>query len=376
MYNVERKDNHRNMKKTILLSFLCIAYLAPCIESGNVVGYTSEVVTGQGMAVNRFQMPSGELPKLSDLMPDAPLGTELAFFDGAEWITATKDEGDDGMEHWFDKRYDNLADAYRVPIGAGVKYKLPEGTRGSFMFNGEVRESYMGDAAAVFDGGISLAEVRLPRDKANEILKPQIVVTNNVVVTNLPPNRFAVRLKSGELLHATWMADSLAICDPVSGLELKIPVSSITRFEVDDAAPYKMRMDKTAVAKVEQFYLAEVIKERKRQEDVRQEKVEKGIAKTVKEDIVAMILQSKSLLIALLGMFASAVISYYVGKLLDKIHKRENSRIKNMVESAPSEGGKSISNNNDNSCPKKSTTKHKVEKQKAKQNGKKNKRRR
>ena len=364
------------MKRTLLTVFLFVAHLAQCIESGNVVGYTSEVVTGQGMAVNRFQMPSGELPKLSDLMPDAPLGTELAFFDGAEWITATKDEGDDGIEHWFDKRYDNLADAYRVPIGAGVKYKLPEGTRGSFMFNGEVRESYMGDAAAVFDGGISLAEVRLPRERANEILKPQIVVTNNVVVTNLPPNRFAVRLKSGELLHATWMADSLAICDPVSGLELKIPVSSITRFEVDDAAPYKMRMDKTAVVKVEQFYLAEVIKERKRQEDVRQEKVEKGIAKTVKEDIVAMILQSKSLLIALLGMFASAVISYYVGKLLDKIHKRENSRIKNMVESAPSEGGKSISNNNDNSCPKKSTTKHKVEKQKAKQNGKKNKRRR
>lgn len=342
MYNVERKDNHRNMKKTILLSFLCIAYLAPCIESGNVVGYTSEVVTGQGMAVNRFQMPSGELPKLSDLMPDAPLGTELAFFDGAEWITATKDEGDDGMEHWFDKRYDNLADDYRVPIGAGVKYKLPEGTRGSFMFNGEVRESYMGDAAAVFDGGISLAEVRLPRDKANEILKPQIVVTNNVVVTNLPPNRFAVRLKSGELHHAAWMVDSLAICDPVSGLELKIPVSSITRFEVDDAAPKKMRMDKTAVAKVEQFYLAEVVKERKRQEDVRQEQVEKGIAKTVKEDIIAMLLQFKSFLFALLGMVVSAVISYYVGKLLDRISKRKRGAKGKTAETKPIKESKPI----------------------------------
>ncbi len=312
------------MRKIILLSILCFAYRALCKDSGNVVGYISESVVGQGMTVNRFQQPSGGPPKLAELMPDAPLGTEIAFFDGVEWVTAVADEGNDGTLHWLDKRNDDLADNYEVPIGAGIKYKLPEGERGSFMFNGEVRESYMDGAAAVFDGGISLDEVRLPRDKVSEILKPQIVVTNNVVVTNQPPNRFAVRLKSGELYHAMWMADTLAICDPASGLELKIPISSVTQFEVDDAAPQKLRMDKEAVVKVEQFYLAEVVKERQRQEEARQKKTETGIAKSVKEDLVAMILQFKSLLFALVGMLFSAVISYYVGKMLDRLHRRKH----------------------------------------------------
>lgn len=363
------------MKSTILALFLFVAYLAPSIESGNVIGYVSENVVGQGMVVNRFQQPSGEPTKLSELMPDAPLGTELAFFDGAEWVTAVADEGDDGMIHWFDKRDDHIADAYEVPIGAGVKYKLPEGTRGSFMFNGEVRESYMNDAAAVFDGGISLAEVRLPRDRASEILKPQIVATNNVVVTNLPPNRFAVRLKSGELIHAAWMAGSLTICDPVSGLELKIPISSITRFEVDDVAPQKMRMDKTTVAKVEQFYLAEVKKERKRQEAARQENTEKGIVKSIKDYLFATILRPQSLLYALLGMLVSAVISYYVGKVLDKFHKRENSLNKNMVGTAASEEFETA-NNTDKTGSRTQNTKQKVAKPKGKQNRKKNKMRR
>ena len=67
-------------------------------------------------------------------MPDAPLGTELAFFDDAERVTAVADEGNNGMIHWFDKRDDHNADAYEVPIGAGVKYKLPEGERGSNRF--------------------------------------------------------------------------------------------------------------------------------------------------------------------------------------------------------------------------------------------------
>ena len=321
---MERKGYYRKMRRIIQVSFLCFAYQALCKDSGNVVGYTCESVVGQGMTVNRFQQPSGGPPKLAELMPDAPQGTEIAFFDGVEWITAVADEGEDGSLHWFDKRNDDLADTYEVPIGAGIKYKLPEGERGSFMFNGEVRESYMNGAAALFDGGISLDEVRLPRDKASEILKPQIVVTNNVVVTNQPPNRFAVRLKSGGLFHAMWMADTLAICDPATGLELKIPISSVTQFEVDDAAPQKLRMDKEAVVKVEQFYLAEVVKERERQEEARQKKTETGIAKSVKEDLVAMILQFKAFLVALVGMLFSAVLSYYVGKALDRLHKRKH----------------------------------------------------
>lgn len=352
------------MKRIILTQFLFFAHIAPCIESGNVVGYTSESVVGQGLAVNRFQKPSGELPKLSELMPDAPLGTELSFFDGAEWVTAVADEGDDGMIHWFDKRSDLPADAYEVPIGAGVKYKLPKGERGSFMFDGEVRESYMGDAAAVFDGGISLDEVRLPRDRVSEILKAQIVVTNNVVITNQPPNRFAVRLKSGELHHAMWTSENLAICDPVTGLELKIPVSSVTRFEVDDAAPQKLRMDKAAVAKVEAFCLAEVIKERKRQEAARQEKAEKGIAKSVKEDLLAMILQFKSLVYAIIGMILSAAISYYVSKALDRFHKRKSGMEENATEVNASEGLKPICKTEEN-IPTEEVPKEPIEKRTA-----------
>ena len=143
---MERKGYYRKMRRIIQVSFLCFAYQALCKDSGNVVGYTSESVVGQGMTVNRFQQPSGGPPKLAELMPDAPQGTEIAFFDGVEWVTAVADEGDDGTLHWFDKRNDDLADTYEVPIGAGIKYKLPEGERGSFMFNGEVRESYMNGA--------------------------------------------------------------------------------------------------------------------------------------------------------------------------------------------------------------------------------------
>ena len=136
-----------------------------------------------------------------------------------------------------------------------------------------------------------------------------------------------------------------------------------------------MRMDKTTVAKVEQFYLAEVKKERKRQEAARQENTEKGIVKSIKDYLFATILRPQSLLYALLGMLVSAVISYYVGKVLDKFHKRENSLNKNMVGSAASEEFETA-NNTDKTGSRTQNTKQKVAKPKGKQNRKKNKMRR
>ena len=315
----------------MLVSFVGTIFNALCIESANVVGYTTENIQADGQTINRFKKPSGEPTRLDELLQEIPSGTEISFFDGNEWVVARADIDTKGNVHWFNRNTDQLIDDYEVPVGAGIRYRLPRGTSGTIIFNGEIRDSYLGEAAAIFDGGITLDDVRLPQNAVEDILNTLPIVTNKITVTNTPPNRFALRMRSGELRSAMWDTETLALCDPKTGFNFKFPLSAVERFEVDNSAPQETRMIRSSVARLEELYLTEVIKERKDKEEARKKEEEAKIAESltratenVTESVIARIraLMKRSItwLIAILGFMASTVFSYYIGKGLDRIN--------------------------------------------------------
>ena len=319
------------MKKIIIVSFLLFVHHAMCLDSGNIVGYMDENIRAEGVAVNRFRKPSGEPTRLSELMRDPPQGTEISFFDGLQWVAVTANLDDNGNVHWFDKSTDGIADNYEVPVGVGIRYKLPEGTTGTFLSNGEIHDSYFGDAAAIFDGGMTLDDVRLPKSVIEDIRKTLPIVTNKVTVTNTPPNRFVLRMRSGELRSAMWDVTTLALCDPRTGFNFKFPLSSVDRFEVDNTAPLELRMNGNAVAKLEKLFLSEVIRERHEKAEAQKRAINEEIARSITEatdgatakllaKLRTLITKASTWFIALVGFIISTTTSYYVGKGLDKIN--------------------------------------------------------
>ena len=78
-----------------------------------------------------------------------------------------------------------------------------------------------------------------------------------------------------------------------------------------------------------------------------------------------MILQFRSLVYAILGMIFSAAISYYVGKALDRFHKRKSGMEGNATEANASEGLKPI-RKTEETIPTEEVPKEPIEKRTAK----------